>query len=181
MSRYVDVAETAKMIRQALKKKFPDIKFHVKSSRYAGGASIHIDYTDGPTVDWVERVTKPFAGAGFDGSIDMAYSKTSYLLADGTVVHGHSSGTEGSRGSVSAYSEPLPAGAEEVNFGANYVFVEREYSSAFLEKAVACFNETHGPSKAVLKKSGYGPYVEIEPYDNSVQAWWSRFLRECTA
>lgn len=179
MSRYIDVAETAKLIRSALKNKFPGIKFSVKSSRYAGGASIHICYTDGPTTVDICRVTDPYAGAGFDGMIDMAYFKTSYLLADGTVVYGRSQGTEGSRGTVSAYDEPLPKGAEAVHFGADYVFVEREYSSSLLEREVVRFNETHGPSKAVLKENGYGPYVEIVPYDNSVQTWWSRHIQGC--
>lgn len=49
MSReYISCADTAKLIRQAIKEAFPGVKFSVRSSVYSGGASI--------TVEWLDRV-----------------------------------------------------------------------------------------------------------------------------
>ena len=41
--RYIDVAEVAKLVRQSFKREFPDIGFSVRSSRYAGGASVSVN------------------------------------------------------------------------------------------------------------------------------------------
>ena len=38
--RYIDVIEVARLVRQSLKRGFPDVRFSVKSSCYAGGASM---------------------------------------------------------------------------------------------------------------------------------------------
>ena len=54
--QYITCVETAKLIRAALKESFPSIKFSVKSSSYAGGASINVSYVDGPTQKEVESV-----------------------------------------------------------------------------------------------------------------------------
>ena len=45
---YLSCAETAKLVRAALKKAFPGVKFSVKSSVYSMGASIRVGWTDGP-------------------------------------------------------------------------------------------------------------------------------------
>ncbi|WP_338423309.1 LPD29 domain-containing protein, partial [Xylella fastidiosa] len=47
-TKYLTCAETAKLVRKALKESFPDIKFSVKSSNYSGGASIRVSWIDGP-------------------------------------------------------------------------------------------------------------------------------------
>lgn len=71
MSRkYISVADTAKLVRSALKESFPGVKFSVRSHSYAGGASINVRYTDGPAPALVEAVAGAFAGSYFDGSID---------------------------------------------------------------------------------------------------------------
>ena len=41
-------AETAKLVRAALKRSFPGCRFSVRSSTYAGGAAIHVSWVDGP-------------------------------------------------------------------------------------------------------------------------------------
>ena len=136
MTRYIDVAETAKMIRKVLKGKFPNTKFSVRSSRYAGGSSISISWFDGPTAKDVDAIVKPYESKGFDGMIDMAYYKSSYLLPDGSVVYGASSGTENSMGTAPAYEAELPEGAVEVSFGSDYVFTTRHCSVELMQKAV---------------------------------------------
>lgn len=103
---YISVTDTAKMIRQALKESFPEIKFSVKSSKYAGGASISVRYTDGPNVKQVEAVVGIFNGSYFDGQID--YKGPCYAMIDG----------------------------KQVRFGADYVFVSRDYSDAMAQKAI---------------------------------------------
>lgn len=109
MSKSISCTETAKLIRKALKEAFPDVKFSVQSSQYSGGASIRIRYTDGPNVNQVESVTDRFEGSYFDGQIDFKGSK--YAMING----------------------------EQVSFGADFIFVNRDYSDDFITKALAKF------------------------------------------
>jgi hypothetical protein len=134
-ARYIDTAETAKMIRAALKRAFPGVKFGVRSHRYAGGSSINIDWLDGPTQAMVAALVGQYQGKGFDGMIDMAYYVEHWLLPDGSVVAAKSSGTEGSRGMVEAFSTERPEGAELVQFGTRHVFTSRKMSIAFARQA----------------------------------------------
>ena len=142
---YLSCADTAKLVRAALKKAFPGVKFSVRSDTYAGGASIRVRWTDGPTTKAVEEVAKVYEGGGFDGMIDMAYNKDGWLLPDGSAAFGSSPGTEGSRGSVPSYSHEAPApGAVKVSFGADYVFCNREHSVAAYTAAVAAVCDRYG-------------------------------------
>lgn len=145
MTKYLSCAETAKLIRVQLKAKFPGIKFSVKSNVYSGGASIDIGWIDGPTDKMVDEVVQPFAGGGFDGMIDMAYSKTAFLLPDGSATFAQTSGTAGSGGTVEADKAFMPvAGAVRVHFGANYVFTRRDNSRGFLERALVSYRAKWG-------------------------------------
>ncbi|GAF85026.1 unnamed protein product [marine sediment metagenome] len=85
MSEYVAVTETAKLIRKALRESFPGVKFSVRSEKYAGGASINIGWTDGPTTPQVEHVAGAFEGSYFDGMID--YKGSRFHKLDGERVH----------------------------------------------------------------------------------------------
>jgi hypothetical protein len=110
-TRYLTCAETAKLVRTALKGAFPGEKFSVRSSTYAGGASIDVSWTDGPTVRDVDRVVQPFAGADFDGMQDL---KT--------------------------YRGAQPLDGEKVSFGADFVQTHRRISDerrATYEQVVA--------------------------------------------
>jgi len=104
--RYLTVAETAKLLRAALKEAFPGIRFSVRSDKYAGGASIDVYWTDGPTPDQVEQVTARYRGADFDGMTDsMSYHDTLLAGPDGNV--------------------------ESVHFGADFIPVHRDLSPEF--------------------------------------------------
>jgi hypothetical protein len=134
---YLTCAQTAKALRKALKLHFPGVKFSVRSS----GTAIHLSWTDGPTRDAVEDVSRGFAGGGFDGSIDLAYNVISWLMPDGAIIAG-SDGTTGSRGSHAAIINSAPhPDARLVRFGANYVFPERAYSKDVMHEAQAIIRD----------------------------------------
>jgi hypothetical protein len=130
-ARYLSCAETAKLVRAALKREVPGIKFGVRSKTYAGGASISVNYPRGApegTGTKAKAAADPYQGGGFDGMIDMAYHVKTWLLPDGTVEPAYSGGTGGSMGTVPGYDHPKPsAGAELVRFGADFIFVNRDW------------------------------------------------------
>lgn len=106
MSKSFSTTETAKLIRKALGESFEGIKFSVRSSVYAGGSSINVSWVDGPNLAQVEAVAKVFEGSYFDGSID--YKGSRYAMIDG----------------------------QQVRFGADFIFCNREYSDALKQKAI---------------------------------------------
>lgn len=126
---WLSCTDTAKLVRKTLKGAFPDSKFSVRSSSYSGGASIDVSWTDGPTVRAVDAVVGGFAGANFDGMIDMKFNSTAWLETDGTAHLAHTSGTAGSRGSYPERIESARTpGARLVRFGADFVQTHRELS-----------------------------------------------------
>lgn len=106
-------AETAKRLRGTLKAAFPETKFSVRSRSYAGGSSIDIRWTDGPSTRQVDAVKYEFEGATFDGMIDLKSYKdpTLYAREDGTFV--------------------------EVRAGADYVLTHRDISQQWREQVAA--------------------------------------------
>jgi hypothetical protein len=128
-TEYLSCAETAKLVRAALKQAFPGIKFSVRSSTYSGGASIDVSWTDGPPAAEVEKVSGVFAGADFDGSIDLKCHTDHWLNPDGAVTVAHAQGTENSRGYLpEVIGDPPSPNARLVSFGADYVFCRRDFS-----------------------------------------------------
>ena len=53
-------ARAASCIRRDLKEKFPQVKFAVRSSSYAGGDSVDVSWTDGPTYDDINSLVKKY-------------------------------------------------------------------------------------------------------------------------
>jgi len=76
---YLTCAETARLLRQALRAAFPDVRFRVRSKTYSGGASITVSWIDGPVPAAVERIARRFEGAEFDGMHDLKTYHTSEL------------------------------------------------------------------------------------------------------
>lgn len=68
---YIDAAQVASMVRYRLKKEFPGVKFGVRTSKYSGGASINVKWTDGPKGAAVEAIIHQYEGADFDGMQDL--------------------------------------------------------------------------------------------------------------
>lgn len=121
---YISCANTAKLVRAALKRAFPATRFRVRSHTYAGGASIDLDYTGGPCSRFVKQVAQQYEGARFDGMVDLKTYTRHYLLPDGSVRISsyHPDGISGQVGVV----QGLPDGARQVYFAANFIFVHRE-------------------------------------------------------
>lgn len=183
MTEYLSCAATAKLIRAQLKAKFPGIKFGVRSSVYAGGASIDVVWTDGPTGKMVDAVVKPFEGGGFDGMIDMAYSVYAYLLPDGSAAFAQTSGTEGSAGTVPADKAWMPvAGAKRVHFGANYVFTTRKMSRAMVARALAAFQAKWGEQAAGMKiAESYDGSAYVTDVPREIEVVWRDALNKRVA
>jgi len=130
MSRYINVVETAKMIRTVLKESFPGVKFSVKSSSYSMGASININYVDGPTNAQVKAVISVFEGSYFDGMTD--YKGLNYSSIDG----------------------------EEVRFGADFIFVNRKFSVGLFTDLVASACKYYGYAIPEINDNVYsGAYI----------------------
>lgn len=125
-ARTINVADTAKILRKRLKAEFPNVKFSVRSKSYAGGASISVNWTDGPLTADVASITNQYQGAGFDGMIDLKYQREHWLKPDGTVLVRHDPGTTGNMGVVTPtdnrdLDEVMPEGTEWVRFGADHI------------------------------------------------------------
>jgi hypothetical protein len=133
--RYLTCAEVAKLVRKVLKEEFPGQKFYVRSRTYSMGASIDIYWIDGPTTKEVDSAVKPLEGSDFDGSIDLKCHWNHWLLPDGSIELAKGTGTEGSRGFISAVDNPKPhPDAELVSMGADYIFTSRSHSRELLER-----------------------------------------------
>ena len=70
MTIYISATDTAKLVRAALKENFPGTKFSVRTTKYAGGASLDVNWTGGPTTPKVDAVVKGFEGTEPDASGD---------------------------------------------------------------------------------------------------------------
>lgn len=117
--KFLSCAETAKLVRKELKKQLPSFKFSVKSSNYAGGASVDITWDNGLPQSEVKKVVDKFSGAWYDGMIDLKNYNYHWLMPDGSVLLAHSEGTE------SDITTEKPKGAIAVQFGADYIICNR--------------------------------------------------------
>lgn len=83
---HLDAPALAVLIRADLKAAFPGVKFSVRSSRYAGGSSVHVSWTDGPLTSAVDAAIARYKVQGFDGMTDSATNAGPVRLADGRLV-----------------------------------------------------------------------------------------------
>lgn len=156
--RYLSASETAQLVRKALKARFPSVKFSVRSSNYSGGASIRVSYTDGPRQKDVEAVTSLYTGSTFDGMQDLKEYHDSLIMSAN--------------------------GIEKVHFGADYVFVTREYSQAVLEDMLArcrvaldVENDRQFGWPTYAAKAGVD-HLDLCWRDGNVHEWAGHFLAQ---
>lgn len=82
----------AKNMRIELKAAFPGVKFSVKSSRFSGGDSISVSWTDGPNGDQVDAIINRYSAGSFDGMTDCYnYSRDAWKDAFGDAKYVNSS------------------------------------------------------------------------------------------
>lgn len=126
----IDLVDVAKLMRHRLATLFPGVTFSVRTSRFAGGSDIRVQWTDGPRARKVEEVVHPFHSRGFDGSIDMEYHYSHWLLPDGSVAVAYGQGTRGSLGTVPEIitDAPVPE-ALYVDLHSGYIFASRNLSN----------------------------------------------------
>jgi hypothetical protein len=164
-ARYIDTAEVARMLRPQLKRVFPGVKFSVRISRYSGGSSIDVRWTDGPTVEQVEGVTHGFQGGRFDGMIDLAYSANSWYCAKhgsrAAETYGHGMGDDG------PVHSRCCADAELVHFGSGYVHENRELSEGFRSVLAAQVRRQSGLADDATEDTHlpHGSLYQYYPYD----------------
>ena len=131
---YIPVIDVAKLVRRALKSAYPETLFRVRSSRYSGGASISVSWTDGPREPDEAEIVKNYAGGRFDGTIDMMHYANHWLRPDGSALLRHEKGSVGSGGESPEVDNRvlehlMPEDAQPVHFGADFISVWRESSN----------------------------------------------------
>ncbi len=67
-----------------LKRAFPGVKFSARTSRYSGGDSMTVRWTDGPTSKQVDEIVDRYQGCDFDGMTDStSYRQNVWIAAFG--------------------------------------------------------------------------------------------------
>jgi hypothetical protein len=80
-----------KNIRIELARAFPGVKFSVTSSRFSGGNSIRVSWTDGPNSSQVDSIINRYSAGSFDGMTDCYnYEHSAWGDAFGTAKYVHS-------------------------------------------------------------------------------------------
>lgn len=164
---YIGPADTARLMRSALKLAFPGVTFAVRSKSYSGGSHVDVRWIDGPTKDAVHAALSGFVGHDFDGMIDMTFSSDCYIVpATGRVGFARTDGTVGSMGSVPAASAPVPDGAVVVTFLPS-IFIDRDLSRKAIDDAVVTLRADYGPALA---------WSDVVPVLNANDSWyWNGF------
>lgn len=62
MTRSIPTKDVAKLIREALRREFPGVKFAVRCGAGTGSGWISVHYTDGPRRADVEAITSRYKG-----------------------------------------------------------------------------------------------------------------------
>jgi Large polyvalent protein associated domain 29 len=147
---YDTCAQTAKLLRKALKEAFPTTKFAVRPNSYADGVSVDVHWTDGPPSKEVQVLCNRFEGADFDGMQDL---KTPHKH----VVKG-----------------------QHIQYGADFVFAHRILSVAFLTKIVRASCTQFGcDMPAILEQSTEAALAQHDPpAEAMMRRAWARSALE---
>ena len=83
-------AQAAAAIKKDLKKHFPNIKFKVKSERFAGGNSVDVSWVNGPVVSFIDDIIKKYQYGSFNSMEDMyEYNNTNDAIPQAKYVQTH--------------------------------------------------------------------------------------------
>lgn len=86
-----EAKDTAKKVRKALKKAFPELParhFRVTSDTYAGGSSVSVRWTDYPMSNDVNKVINQYKSSSFDGMQDLKVTTGYKDPDDGKLYNG---------------------------------------------------------------------------------------------
>lgn len=182
--KHISVTETARMLKKHLKWEFPGQTFWVRSEKYSGGGSVRVYWIDGPSEDEVDAITVLYEGADFDASVDYQFYQYHWLHPDGSIEFAGTPGSACTGGFVEAQEVPRPhPDAQRVNFGANYVFLNRAYSREAVEEVINIVHKEKGlPKPRVFQSHFYiagkckGESYQLTSADRYVQETYLRAL-----
>lgn len=123
--RHIENTEVAKLVRKDLRATFgKGVKFSVRTDKYAGGSSIRVSWTDGPTENEVESLIGHYKGATFDGMTDMKDYHDTLVVGEN--------------------------GPEVVSYGNDFIFTSRTLSDEGVDRIITKIAEdnpwrTFGP------------------------------------
>jgi hypothetical protein len=168
---YLSCADTAAILRGELSRRWPSVRFSVRSSTYSGGASIDVTYTDGPALADVEKICNRLAGADFDGSIDLKTYRHHWITPDGAICDADSPGTQGSRGVIPSYRHDCPSpDARRVSMGADYIHARRDISPAFAARIADLTEQQTGTRLTVCPSHDGTAYFDTRAYSPEMEA-----------
>lgn len=84
---FISATNVAKMIRKGLKESFPGVKFSVVTDKYAGGASIRLQWENGPSPAMVEKLVKVYQSDG-GGNMDDSRKHNEQFLDGEPIILG---------------------------------------------------------------------------------------------
>jgi hypothetical protein len=152
-TRSIWTKEAAVLLRAALKRKYPRVKFSVRFESYSMGSHINVSWTDGPTQRAVEAFAAPYSGSRFESMDDSTYSVYSWLLPDGTATHAE----RGARGSA---MPPGPTGAELVSFHGSLPSCNRELSPQYVARCSVAWDGLSAAERCALLNADRFPRWE---------------------
>lgn len=133
--KYKDASEVAKIVRKIVKANWPDVKFSVRTKKYAGGASIRVAWIDGPIAADVDAKIKYLQAVSHMDNTDL--------------VH---------------YTESTHDG-ETFHSGAHYIFTDRKLSKRLMEWAAQKLAPRLGlPVLKIIESEHYGS-GHVDPQD----------------
>jgi len=160
---YDDVTQAAKLARTALKLSWPKVKFSVRTERFAGGTAMRIGWVDGPTGKMVDEILAPLSGKGFDGMIDYAYYKSTWVFPNGTFMRAGSGGSACAGGLHEGFKTEKPKGdPEKADFGC-WLTTSRTNSKEALQHTLDEYErEWDNPITEAIKSGDV--FVKTTPY-----------------
>ena len=169
---FISASDIASLCRSALKKQFPSVKFSIRSKYYAGGCSVDLSWMDGPTKEKVDQIINMFSTKGFDGSIDLAYSKSLWLYPDGSASVARDEGTQSSGG----YHPEVIRSAKKTGgilveeIASCWVMTQRSLSASLLEKGIEAVKAQNWAvldgvdwSKVTIQTGNFGSWISYAP------------------
>jgi len=171
MTEYLTAAETAKVVRNILKEKFPGVKFSVRSETYSMGSNVRVHWTDGPTTKQVDQAVGVLSGSGFDGMIDLKYTIYHWLLPDGSFTLARSSGSQGSGGLHPGFEYPKPHPDARLVCFADNISPSRTHSKEFLETMIKVISAKFSGEVPEIRGTDGDCYMSCMEYHQEKIYW----------